>query len=185
MQKSSTELIIKTLDPLVGELASLHAKAAGCAEASRSAAGKAVGYALECGKLLTQAKEQLGHGVFGKWLGSHEKDLGFSYPTARRYMQLSNCSVMSNLPQSEAEVMRLRDGYRHLGIMPAKPKLGERIGASKASKTTLRINTPVRLANDLRLAVVRLRRDGKGARQLAYLRGLYSELRKLFESDSS
>ena len=185
MQKGPTELIAKTLDPLVHELAALHGNAVARAQASRFEAGKAMDDALRCGRLLAQAKEQLGHGEFGKWIRTHESALGFNYRTARRYMQLSNWPALANMPEAETKVMQLRVAYKELGIMPSKPKLGERIGASKATRTPLRINTPVRLANDLRLAVVRLRRDGKGARDLSYLRGLYGELRKLFEGARS
>lgn len=180
MQTGTKELIVKTLDPLVGELASLHAKAHGSAQASRAEAGKAVDFALRCGQLLIQAKEQLGHGQYKKWLADNERDLGFSYRTSCNYVRLSNVQALAHLPKAEAETMKLRDAYRYLGIMPAKPKLGERIGASKASRVTVRINTPVKLANDLRMAVVRLRRDGKKAKDLTYLRGLYAELRSLF-----
>ena len=48
-------------------------------------AGQAIERAIECGRLLTEAKAALPHGEFGTWLADN---CGFSDRTARRYMTL-------------------------------------------------------------------------------------------------
>ena len=48
--------------------------------------GQMAGHAIEIGKCLIQAKAQVGHGNFGKWV---EDNFNLSERTARRFMQVA------------------------------------------------------------------------------------------------
>ena len=57
---------------------------------------------IEIGKRLIEAKEQLRHGEWGKWL---EEKVEFSQWTANKFMkvanEISNCGALHNLPQTK------------------------------------------------------------------------------------
>jgi len=89
------------------------------AEFSRQAVhagASALVYAWACGKLLNEAKENLGHGGFGKWRKEHVESAGVSERTSTRYMKLAeSCADVRGLLQWAPT---LRQAYVGCGVLP-------------------------------------------------------------------
>ena len=69
--------------------------------------GQMAGHAIEIGKLLIQAKEQVGHGNFGKWI---EDNFQLSHKMAVNFMRVAerfgaNLNLSSNLNQTQLITM--------------------------------------------------------------------------------
>jgi len=96
------------------------------AEFSRHAAtagASALVYAWGCGRLLNEAKEQLGHGAFGKWRNEHLVPTVMSERTSARYMQLAaRCNDVRALLQWAPT---LKQAYVECGILP-DPSVSDR-----------------------------------------------------------
>ena len=82
---------------------------------ARAVASDAVAKAIQCGQLLIQQKESLGHGSWLKWLDTNIPEIRDR--TARRYMALAKRNRSSDLTDSAS----LRQAYLATGIIP-KPK---------------------------------------------------------------
>jgi hypothetical protein len=84
-------------------------------------------FALKAGRLFIEAKEELGHGNFLKWL---QNEIRFSVSTANRFMNLAgsniNLSALTNLGISKSyEVMRLPENVRECFISESYKVNGE------------------------------------------------------------
>ena len=75
--------------------------------------GQMAGHAVEIGNLLIQAKEQVGHGNFGKWL---EDNFNLKYRSAKNFMDIaerfgSNLQMSADFNQSQLiEMLALPEG---------------------------------------------------------------------------
>ncbi|PTY02387.1 hypothetical protein DB346_09800 [Verrucomicrobia bacterium LW23] len=91
-------------------------------EANRLAAGAkdqasaAVAKALECGKLLVEQKQALGHGAWLPWLDTNVPEI--SEWTARRYMGLAKRAHVLDLNDTAT----IRQAYVATGIIPTTEK---------------------------------------------------------------
>ena len=74
----STEVSKQLLAALPGEIERVHAAAIGSAK-------RALENAVECGRLLSQAKATVGYGIWENWADKH---LSFGARQARKYMAL-------------------------------------------------------------------------------------------------
>lgn len=84
------------------------------------AGASALVYAWACGRLLNEAKENLGHGAFGKWRKEHVESAGVSEQTSTRYMKLAeSCSDVRGLLQWAPT---LRQAYVGCGVLPPPPE---------------------------------------------------------------
>lgn len=84
------------------------------------AGASALVYAWACGRLLNEAKANLGHGAFGKWRREHVESAGVSERTSTRYMKLAGSSSdVRGLLQWAAT---LRQAYVGCGVLPAPPE---------------------------------------------------------------
>lgn len=79
---------------------------------ARAVAYDAIAKALECGRLLIQQKESLGHGSWLDWLDSNVPEI--SDRTARKYMALAKRNHGSDLNDTAS----LRQAYLATGIIP-------------------------------------------------------------------
>jgi len=79
---------------------------------TREFATKAVAKAIECGQLLIQQKESLGHGSWLEWLDANVPEI--TDRTARRYMALANRTHVSDLNDTTT----VRQAYLATGIIP-------------------------------------------------------------------
>ena len=87
------------------------------------AGASALVYAWGCGRLLLVAKEQLGHGAFGKWRNEHLVPAVMSERTSARYMQLAaRCHDVRALLQWAPT---LKQAYVECGILP-DPAMSDR-----------------------------------------------------------
>ena len=82
------------LTDLAGRINAEHEK---CLSAARAA----ISHALEAGRLLIEAKAQLGHGEWIPWM---QENCRFSERTAQAYMR-----VVRRLPELEAKTQRVAD----------------------------------------------------------------------------
>ncbi len=80
---------------------------------ARAVAAEAISKALECGQLLIQQKEAIGHGSWLQWLDENVPEI--SDRTARKYMALAKRNHGSDLNDSAS----LRQAYLATGIIPA------------------------------------------------------------------
>lgn len=80
---------------------------------ARAVASEAIAKALECGQLLIQQKESLGHGSWLEWLDSNLPEI--SDRTARKYMSLAKRNHGSDLTDAAS----LRQAYLATGIIPS------------------------------------------------------------------
>jgi len=80
---------------------------------ARGVASDAISKALECGRLLIQQKESIGHGSWLEWLDANVPEI--SDRTARKYMALAKRNHDSDLTDSAS----LRQAYLATGIIPA------------------------------------------------------------------
>jgi hypothetical protein len=80
---------------------------------ARGVAAEAISKALECGRLLVQQKESLGHGSWLEWLDANLPEI--SDRTARKYMALAKRNHGSDLTDAAS----LRQAYLATGIIPA------------------------------------------------------------------
>lgn len=140
MNETSTELSIAT------QINELHKQAGEIALSAKELAEKAVGIAIECGRLLISQKKSLGH---GNWLDWVKKNLEFSEETAQRYMRLcrktdelesaegqnSNPSYVTDLAKTKAKT--LRQAYIATGILPDVPK-SDNVAKLKESVTHIK-----------------------------------------------
>jgi hypothetical protein len=108
---------------LVQNIKGWAAQAAGFSRQAVQAGASALVYAWACGKLLNTAKEELGHGAFGKWREQNLESNGISVRTATRYMLLAKrCHDIRGLLQW---VPTLRQAYIECGILPEPPDRGK------------------------------------------------------------
>ncbi len=101
------------------------------AEQARGYASQAVAKAVECGRLLIQQKESIGHGSWLEWIEFNLPDI--SEVTVRRYMRVAKAAgeisdstqVIANQASDRSPVTDLSDAatlkqaYIALGILPA------------------------------------------------------------------
>lgn len=87
-------------------------------DAAQAAARTAIEHAIECGRLLLDAKEQCGHGAWLPWLETHTR---VSVRQAQRYMRVARAAIEGKY-----------DGASHLSIegalsalAPPKPEAAE------------------------------------------------------------
>lgn len=124
-QLSQVEAVIGRLDRMPEAKLADHIKdwAAQAAEFSNQAVragASALVYAWACGRLLNAAKEDLGHGAFGKWRREHLESAGISERTSTRYMKLAErCSDVKGLLQWAPT---LKQAYVGCGVLPEPPK---------------------------------------------------------------
>jgi len=83
------------------------------AENARGTASDAITKALECGQLLIQQKESLGHGSWLEWLDANLPEM--TDRTARKYMALAKRNHGSDL----TDAATLRKAYLAAGIIPS------------------------------------------------------------------
>ena len=99
------------------------------ADDARGVASEAVAKAIECGQLLLQQKESLGHGSWLEWLELNLPEI--SDTTARRYMRIAkmaptlcDAQVSENQESNQSPVadlehaQTLKHAYIALGILP-------------------------------------------------------------------
>lgn len=79
---------------------------------ARTVASEAIAKALECGRLLIQQKESLGHGSWLDWLDANVPEI--SRWTARRYMSLAKGAHVPHLNDAAS----VRQAYLAAGIIP-------------------------------------------------------------------
>jgi hypothetical protein len=95
-------------------------RAANFSRKAVEAGASALVYAWACGKLLNAAKENLGHGTFGKWRKEHLEPEGISERTSTRYMNLAaRCHDIRGLLQWAPT---LKQAYIECGILPEPPE---------------------------------------------------------------
>lgn len=105
---------------LVQNIKDYATQAAGFSKQAVQAGASALVYAWACGKLLNEAKENLGHGAFGKWRKEHVESAGVSERTSTRYMKLAeSCSDVRGLLQWAPT---LRQAYVGCGVLPPPPE---------------------------------------------------------------
>jgi len=80
---------------------------------ARAVASDAIAKALECGQLLIQQKESLGHGSWLEWLDANVPEI--TDRTARRYMALAKRTHVSVLNDTAT----VRQAYLATGIIPS------------------------------------------------------------------
>jgi hypothetical protein len=80
---------------------------------AKGIASEAVAKAIECGQLLIQQKESLGHGSWLDWLTANIPEI--TDRTARRYMALAKRTHVSDLNDTAT----VRQAYLATGIIPA------------------------------------------------------------------
>jgi len=87
---------------------------------ARAVASDAVAKAIQCGQLLLQQKESLGHGSWLEWLDTNVPEI--SEWTARRYMALAKRAHVPDLNDAAT----VRQAYIATGILPspAEPEAG-------------------------------------------------------------
>ena len=124
-QLSQVESVIGRLDRMTESKLADHIQewASLASEFSRQAVhagASALVYAWACGRLLKEAKENLGHGAFGKWRKEHVESAGVSERTSTRYMKLADqCSDVRGLLQWAPT---LRQAYVGCGVLPPPPE---------------------------------------------------------------
>ena len=79
---------------------------------ARAVASEAVAKAIQCGQLLLQQKESLGHGSWLEWLDANLPEI--TDRTARRYMALAKRTHVSDLNDTAT----VRQAYLATGIIP-------------------------------------------------------------------
>ncbi len=96
MRVSSTTVDAESLRTLADKANREHRQAA-------SAAGQAIGHAVEAGKLLQKAKEALPHGKFIPWV---EQNFAGTPRHARRYMKLAKSAAENRIDPDEVSSIR-------------------------------------------------------------------------------
>ena len=97
---------------LTPQIRQAYADANRYASDARGVAVQAIAKAIECGQLLVQQKESLGHGSWLDWLDANLPEM--TDRTARRYMALAKRTHMSDLNNSTT----VRQAYLATGILP-------------------------------------------------------------------
>lgn len=97
---------------LAAEINAAFAESSAIAAAAKLNAREAITRALECGRLLNLQKDALSHGQWQDWLAEHCPTI--SYPTARRYMRLSQNAPTNGLEDAAG----LRQAYMATGVLP-------------------------------------------------------------------
>jgi hypothetical protein len=110
------------------QIRAAYAEANAIAEKAKSYASEAVAKAIECGRLLLQQKQALGHGSWMEWTAKNIPEI--HHNTLGRYMRVAK-SAQEALPSSDTSgdsnsspVMNLNDAptlkqaYIALGILP-------------------------------------------------------------------
>ncbi len=112
---------------VVSTINNLYAEAEALSKSAKEYAEKAVGIALECGKLLVEQKKQVGHGNWETWCN---ENLSFTERTARKYMGLTRKMITKDEEGSNRnygsvlaeQPKTLRQAYIATGILPEAPK---------------------------------------------------------------
>ena len=126
---------------LAGKIRAVHAEAQVSAEQAKTYASHAVAKAVECGQLLLQQKEALGHGKWLDWQANNLPEI--SHDTVSRYMRVAKAATKV-LPAAQgvddsnfASVRNLEDtptlkqAYMALGLLPAPEKKPEVVDPNK------------------------------------------------------
>lgn len=125
-------------------------QAAKYSQIAQKAGASALVYAWACGKLLNAAKENLGHGAFGKWRKEHLVPGVMSERTSARYMLLAaKCYDVRGLLQWGPT---LRQAYVACGVLP-DPAEGDQAEVEKPDvpKKQVLLASLSSLQKDLRL----------------------------------
>lgn len=157
------------------EINRLHTEVERLAGESKTALTSALGAAWRAGRLLLAEKKRvrrtMGGGAWQLWLKEHFRG---SERTAQRYMRLA--ATVEDVATLQA--MSLRQAYAGLGIA-TEPK-------SAAATSVQPLPAHVRLANRLLVALKPCAKPLTPEQREVYrqdLRGLYEQLRRLFEAD--
>ena len=98
---------------IVSAIVEAHALAGQLREQTEQKAKAAILAACECGAHLIQAKKELAHGKFGKWVGDY---CPFDLRTAQNYMRLAVAKAKHDSLLEESG--SLRQAYQLAGILP-------------------------------------------------------------------
>jgi hypothetical protein len=117
---------------LAGKIRAVHAEAQTKAEEAKTYASQAVAKAVECGQLLIQQKEALGHGRWLDWQAENLPEI--SHDTVSRYMRVAKAATKA-LPAAQGtdysnfapvrnldDTPTLKQAYMALGLLPAPEK---------------------------------------------------------------
>ena len=98
---------------LASQIREAYQNANSLATDAKTIAADAISKAIECGRLLIQQKESLGHGSWLEWLDANVPEI--SDRTARKYMVLAKRNHGSDLNDAAS----LRQAYIATGIIPS------------------------------------------------------------------
>ena len=122
---------------LASQIRQTYVEANALAEKAKGYASEAVAKAIECGQLLLQQKQALGHGSWLEWVSENLVDI--SYETLARYMRVAKAVRNAQLPSSAGEgggsklspvtnlenAQTLKHAYIALGILPSPASKGD------------------------------------------------------------
>src|SRR5262245_39324788 len=103
----------------VREIRTLHTEINGLHSQLAELGRRSVLKVMRVGELLTQAKEEFGHGHWGQWIEDNLTGC-FTQKTAQRYMNV--WEKRDKLKFDTVSNLSLNDVYVYLGIVASKPK---------------------------------------------------------------
>lgn len=141
--ESRKEKDLIRIDRLSDEITSKFIEAVRLAGESVKSGNAAVVAAIECGKIMTKAKDLVGHGNWEKWLLDNCPDI--AEITARRWMRLAKGSHVIDLKDCQS----IRQAYLACGIIPRGGKKVKHLGTAEVDVFDCFVSEVTRLVDKI------------------------------------
>lgn len=150
----STDIVPEAKSAAVADLAERINEAHGRAVEH---AGKALDHALECGRMLLEAKRAIPHGGWLPWL---RENVSFSERTAQAYMRLAERPAAIERMRAEGENLSVRDALKKLAtprVHSLMDELAEYVERAEAGRAARPANVSDWTAEDAKACAASIR----------------------------